>query len=215
MYTIIALLGALVMASCSDFLDETTDKSGSAYIYHMDQLYGLTGSIDLYLFERVDVETGEGRSSGAYLTEALPLTDAVELTPEFYVHGLRASEPTTYESYCWQGETLMTSMWMMWTWTPVWERIYRFNTVLEYLDKVIQTTEAIHDQVEGEARFGRAYYHFMLLTQYCLWGDDKPGIGYRDNATAGEVPERKTVSYTLERIYEDLRLAEKALTKAW
>ena len=213
-YIIIAFLGALVMASCSDFLDETTDKSGSAYIYHMDQLYGLTGSIDLYLFERVDAETGEGSSSGAYLTEALPLTDAVELTPEFYVHGLRASEPTTYESYCWQGETLMTSMWMMWTWTPVWERIYRFNTVLEYLDKVIQTTEAIHDQVEGEARFGRAYYHFMLLTQYCLWGDDKPGIGYRDNATAGEVPGRKTVGYTLERIYEDLRLAEEALTKA-
>ena len=42
-YTIIVLLGAIVLGSCSDFLDETTDKSGSAYIYHMDQLYGLTG----------------------------------------------------------------------------------------------------------------------------------------------------------------------------
>ena len=103
---------------------------------------------------------------------------------------------------------------MMWTWTPVWERIYRFNTVLEYLDKVIQTTEAIRNQVEGEARFGRAYYHFMLLTQYCLWGDDKPGIGYRDNTTTGEVPGRETVAYTLEHIYEDLRLAEEALIKA-
>ena len=46
-YTIIVLLGAIVLGSCSDFLDETTDKSGSAYIYHMDQLYGLTGSTDL------------------------------------------------------------------------------------------------------------------------------------------------------------------------
>ena len=48
-YTIVFLLAALVLGSCSDFLDETTDKSGSAYIYHMDQLYGLTGSTDLYL----------------------------------------------------------------------------------------------------------------------------------------------------------------------
>ena len=46
-YTIIVLLGAIVLGSCSDFLDETTDKSGSAYIYHMDQLYGLTGSTEI------------------------------------------------------------------------------------------------------------------------------------------------------------------------
>ena len=90
----------------------------------------------------------------------------------------------------------MTASWMMWTWTPAWERIYRFNTVLEYLDKVVQTTEAVRNQVEGEARFGRAYYHFMLLTQYCLWGEDKPGIGYRDNTSAGEIPKRETVGYT-------------------
>ncbi|WP_320913869.1 RagB/SusD family nutrient uptake outer membrane protein [Butyricimonas paravirosa] len=213
-YAIIALLGTMILGACSDFLDETTDKSGSAYIYHMDQLYGLMGSIDLYLFNNIDSDTGEGSSSGAYLTEALPLSDAVELSPEFYVYGLLSGEPTTYEAYCWQGETLMTSDWMIWTWTPVWERIYRFNTVLEYLDEVVQTTAAVHDQVEGEARFGRAYYHFMLLTQYCLWDEDKPGIGYRDNAKAGEIPGRETVGYTLEHIYEDLRLAEEALTRA-
>lgn len=74
-YTIIALLGTMAVGSCSDFLDETTDKSGSAYIYHMDQLYGLTGSIDLYLFDRVDNETGLGYSAGAYLTESLPMTE--------------------------------------------------------------------------------------------------------------------------------------------
>ncbi len=49
-YVIIALLGTMILGACSDFLDEATDKSGSAYIYHMDQLYGLMGSIDLYLF---------------------------------------------------------------------------------------------------------------------------------------------------------------------
>ena len=39
-YTIVFLLAALVLGSCSDFLDETTDKSGSAYIYHMDRCGG-------------------------------------------------------------------------------------------------------------------------------------------------------------------------------
>lgn len=69
-YAIITLLGTMILGACSDFLDEATDKSGSAYIYHMDQLYGLMGSIDLYLFNNIDSDTGEGSSSGAYLTEA-------------------------------------------------------------------------------------------------------------------------------------------------
>lgn len=207
-FAVVSLMGLLMLGSCSDFLDETPDKSGSAYIYHMDQLYGLMGSTDLYLLDQPDGWVP------AYMTETLPLTDAVEYSPAYYVDALMSSMSEVYDTYCWKGERLMTESSMLATWTPVWERIYRFNTVLENLDKVEQTTEAIRKQVEGEARFGRAYYHFMLLVQYCLWADDKPGIGYRDNAEVGEVPPRKTVAYTLECIYEDLDLAEKALTEA-
>ena len=32
---------ALILGACSDYLDETPNKSGSAYIYHMDQLLSL------------------------------------------------------------------------------------------------------------------------------------------------------------------------------
>ena len=39
----------MALGACSDFLDETADKSGNAYIYHMDQLYGLTGDPSLYI----------------------------------------------------------------------------------------------------------------------------------------------------------------------
>lgn len=213
-YILLTLLGTLVASSCSDFLDETPNKSGSAYIYHMDQLYGMTGSLDLYLFGNVYEEEGMG-SVGMYMTEINALTDAVEISPEYNNLLQSWGDPWTYDIYRWSGkESLLTEMYMMWTWEPVWQRIYTFNTVLEYLDKVEQTTEAIRHQVEGEARFGRAYYHFMLLTQYCLWGDDQPGIGYRDNATAGEIPGRETVKYTIDRIYRDLELAEAALTEA-
>lgn len=204
-----AFLGTISLGACSDFLDETADQSGSAYIYHMDQLYGLTGSIDLYLFD-----SPGGNSTGFYMTEPLVLTDAVEYTPEYYVYGLWSGTPEVYNTYCWKGESFKAESSMLATWIPAWERIYRFNTVLEHLDKVIQTTEAVRQQVEGEARFGRAYYHFMLLTLYSLWGDEKPGIGYREDTHAGKIPGRESVAYTLERIYEDLDLAEKALEKA-
>ena len=211
-FLIISLgLVIMVLGSCGDYLDETPNKSGSAYIYHMDQLYGLTGSPDLYLFANANYVYFN--ITNGYMDEAIMFSDAVEYTPEFFVKGNGCSADK-YDMYCYGTNQLDNQYMMSCTWTPSWERIYRFNTVLENLDNVIQTTESIRKQVEGEARFGRAYYHFILLTQYCLWQEEAPGIGYREGTGAGEIPARQTVGYTLGRIYEDLQLAEDALREA-
>ena len=208
-----ALFGIMGFASCSDFLDETPNKSGSAYIYHMDQLYGLMGSTDLYLFD--SPRYAVYGITANYMCEPVILTDAVEYDPEYYVYGLKSKAATLYDVYSWGTEELLDDQYTMWvTWTPSWDRIFRSNTVLANLDNVIQTTEAIRNQVEGEARFCRAYYHFILLVQYCLWDEDAPGIGYRDATDVDGIPERQTVAYTLSRINEDLDLAEQALTAA-
>lgn len=210
----ILLAGMMGLASCSDYLDETPDKSGSAYIYHMDQLYGMMGSPDLYLLDVASSSYLAYGFVGSYWGEQVYLNDAVEFDPEFYVWGMESGNDGGYDIYSWNNEELTDQYTMELTWTPSWDRIYRFNTVLENLDLVQQTTQAVHDQVKGEALFGRAYYHFILLVQYSLWDEDAPGIGYRDNTTAGEVPERQTVGYTLERIYADLDSAQIALTAA-
>ena len=211
-FLIVALAGIMSLGSCNDFLDETPNKSGSAYIYHMDQLYGLMGSLDLYLFDHPDY-AAYGMVS-YYWNELVWLNDMIEISPEFYVYAWGRTYSGGYNKYCWQTEEWTDQYAMSTTWTPSWERIYRFNTVLEYLDQVTQTTQAIHDQVKGEALFGRAYYHFLLLVEYCLWNEDEPGIGYRDATDANGVPARQAVAYTLGRIYEDLDSAQAALTRA-
>jgi hypothetical protein len=68
--------------------------------------------------------------------------------------------------------------------------------------------------VEGEALYGRAYFHFLALAQYALWDENAPGIGYRTNTSPGDIPSRQTVKYTLQKIYQDLDDAEAALTAA-
>ena len=214
-FLITFLLGAVTMfCSCNDFLDETPNKSGSAYIYHMDQLYGMMGSPDLYLMETAETDYLDWGMTESYMYWQLLLGDAVEFDPKFWYDGMQGSLSSAYEVYCWNKEKLEEQFNMGILWTPSWNRIYTCNTVLENLDKVIQTTENIRYQVEGEARFGRAYYHFMLLTQFCLWKEEAPGIGYREDTDAQGIPARQTVGYTLSRIYEDLQLAESALTKA-
>lgn len=214
-----ALFGMIGLGACSDYLDETPDKSGSAYIYHMDQLYGLMGSVDLYMNAQPTFYQSPGigdyPSWGNYWQEQYLLSDAVEIIPEYYLYGMGYPSNSMYDIYSFGTERLInTSTTMRLTWTPSYERIYRFNTVLENLDQVIQTTEAIHEQVRGEALFGRAYFHFLILEQYCLWNENAPGIGYRDGTDPDGIPERQTVAYTLSRIYQDLDDAEEALTNA-
>ena len=185
---------------CSEFLSETPNKSGSAYIYHMDQLYGMMGNYTLY-------------RSGYPWTDFIFLGDAVEYTP-YYVVNTSASG-NDYSVYCWDRNNLETyTNFYACTWSPVWNSVYNFNTVLENMDKVIQTTPAIRKEVEGEALFGRAYHHFIALVQYALWDENAPGIGYRTNTLPDDIPTRETVKYTLDMIYQDLDGAEAALKEA-
>lgn len=209
-----AIIGSFMLTNCKDFLDETPNKSGSAYIYHMDQLKELSGSLDLYLFDAPDNLYITYGITGGYIGDQIYLTDAIEIDPEYFAYGQKGSS-YTYKKYVLDKEELVNTQYnMQTTWTPSWERIYRFNTILDNLDKVEQTTQKVHDQVAGEAYFGRAYYHFMLMLSFCLWDEDAPGIGYRDGLNPGEVPARETVGYTLTRIYKDLEKAEELLTKA-
>jgi len=186
--------------SCSDFLDETPNKSGSAYIYHMDQLYGLAGNFNLY-------------RAGYQWTDLIFRGDGVEYPPYYVVR--TAASGNDYQIWAWDNRYLSTTEGINnTTWTSVWNAVYSYNTVLENMDNVIQTTPSVRKQVEGEALFGRAYFHFIALVQYALWGEDAPGIGYRDNTSPSDIPARETVKYTLDRIYQDLDDAEAALTAA-
>lgn len=209
-----SIVGIASLSGCDDFLNETPNKSGSAYIYHMDQLNELSGSLDLYLFSSTaNVYISYG-ITGDYMSDQIFMTDAIDIDPEYYLYGLKGSS-NNYLLWTLNNEEMVNNQYRMaTTWTPSWERIYRFNTILYNVDKVEQTTQQSHDQIAGEAYFGRAYYHFILLTSFCLWDENQPGIGYRDGINPGDIPERETVGYTLGKIYDDLAKSEELLTRA-
>ncbi len=213
-FTLLLLIFGAAFTSCEDFLDETPNKAGSAYIYHMDQLMEMTGSPDLYLFAFASPSYMNWGITNNYMAEQLYFCDAIDCSPEYFYFTQNGGGDNwlmyTMDKTAWTED----QYWMTCTWTPAWERVYRFNTVLENLNLVEQTTEEEKWQVAGEAYFGRAYYHFLLMVQYCLWNENKPGIGYREGTNPGEIPARETVKYTLEKIYKDLDDAEAALTKA-
>lgn len=197
----ISLIVAGTLSGCS-FLDVTPDKTGNATIYHMDQLDGLMGDYSLY-------------NRSMYLwSDNLFYSDDVEVSPYFYS---KVKQNSTYLVATWDRDFVENGGTVdACSWDGSFGKLFNFNTVLEYLDKVEQTTPEMKEQVRGEALFGRAYYHFFALVNYCKYDMSAPGIGYKDNTNPPPtgVPARQTVEYTVGRIRDDIAAAKEALTKA-
>ena len=53
-------------------------------------------------------------------------------------------------------------------WTNLYAGIERANLLIENVDKATSATQAVKDNIRGEALFLRSYYHFILVS---YWGD--------------------------------------------
>ena len=135
-FSLFLVLVTFLAGGCAEFLNEEPNRAGSAYIYHMDQLYEMTGSPDLYMFYSPGT-IGYGKT-GSYWDQTIYLNDFYDIAPEMFVYGY-GSQLRTYPFYCldrteWTESSLAGTN-MDNTWTPSWERIYRFNTVIENIDR--------------------------------------------------------------------------------
>lgn len=67
-------------------------------------------------------------------------------------------------------------------WSTLYKNIYTCNVVLNYIDDVTGDDETLRNQLKGEAYFGRAFYHFMLVNMYAKQYDSSTAssdAGYR------------------------------------
>lgn len=197
----IFIISVFLLPACSGFLGVSPDKSGQSVIYHIDQLSGLMGNAYNY-------------STARYTWHELILaSDDCEISPYMYS---RLNNSNAYKVSVWDKDFFINEMKGIHSWSSIYTSMFDFNTVLENIDKVEQTTGQLKEQIRGEALFGRAYFHFMALVMYCKHDMNAPGIGYKDNTLpppAG-IPARETVKYTIEKILSDLNNAETALKTA-
>ena len=193
-------------------LDETTDKSGSAYIYHMDQLYRLMMEVLIFICLTTD------STQRIFFRGLLDGSAATLSQMRWSCLGVLRVRIVVRRAYDLRGVLLargdvddvgLDDMDL----TPLWETIYRFQYGAGIFDESLQTITAIRSSRERPIS-GRILPLYVVDVTLFTWMKTSRGSSYRDNAKAGEIPGRETVGYTLEHIYEDLRLAEEALTRA-
>lgn len=191
---IVLLLGFFLMASCEDFLqidppdsdliretvftnDETANAAVTA-IYHQ-MVVGFSGG------DLSSVTMASGRS-------------ADELT-EY------SATATSLISF-FQNELLPTTSNNSSLWSSSYNRIYMANAVLEGLENGVGVTPEVRSQLEGEAKFIRAFCHFYLVNLY----GDVPLVtttDFRVNSVMG----RTSSEQIYEQIITDLEDARELL----
>lgn len=146
----VILCSSLFLSNCSDFLDtpkygevteETFYKTEADAINAINATYSqlrhLRYASSLFTFGDIisddAIKGGSSASDGAYMQE------------------LKEFRQTS------------TNTGILYLWFPVWEGIYRANTVLT---KVPQVQSTITPRILGEARFLRAYYYFELVNAF-------------------------------------------------
>lgn len=207
MKNILLLIFGTVLFGCTDFLDESPNKNGNNYIATLDDLNSmLQNSGHLY---------GYGAIWGDVITASDDFGLGTDPSQFYQDRNIRSER---HFEYIWDEVTFDRILYKP-SFTDIFKELSTFNTVLENLEKVDGDNEILRKQVEAEAKFYRAYYHFFAVVAYCqhpkLNNGENLGMPYRKNTNPLDVPSsRGTVKQTMDAIYKDLSEAEALLHEA-
>lgn len=139
-----------VMSSCSNFLETEPSDFVAPETYYKtadEVLAALTG-----VYNTIHLETVYGNNYACLISgvDDLSYYDRTNISGEVYVNDHTP------------GNTVLLD-----TWTALYAGINNANLLLEKIDGA-NMDEALRTRYKGEARFLRAYYHFLLAQ---AWGD--------------------------------------------
>lgn len=153
-YTIIIIFGSL-LSSCKKFVgvDNPPDQVISSDLFSTDE--GATAAI-AGLYSRIMNETYFFANGGITVCGGLSadelysrITSADEM--HFYQNALLPSD-----------EFILNSR----LWTAAYKGIYQLNAILEGLERSTVLTPSLKAQLQGEARFLRAFHYFYLVNLF-------------------------------------------------
>ncbi len=197
----ILILGVLaVTTSCDKFLETTPKDRISDKIVWKD-----IKSVNLYVngfYPYIDRygSFGDEQFSGS-LTEGLTET----LKYGSYATGTMAGDAN---NYVFTPEVMSPSGNLLGTWSDTYTRIRRVNEFLVSLSKYSELTPEQNLQMEGQARFFRAFLYFQLAKRH-------GGVILYTDMNLEKNKARSSAEETWNLIEQDLDFAASVLPKAW
>lgn len=194
---IIGLLGMtflLINSSCEDFvtIDPPVTEVVSETVYTSDAT-AIAAIRGIYI---------EMANNGFASGDILSITNLVELSSDNSVDFSGVSDRVAFNSNSLVAENAFISN----LWNQAYTIIYYANSVLEGLENSNNITLSTQSQLEGEAKFVRAFCHFYLVNMF----GDIPVVGSTD-FTENNVISRDQISDVYQQIMADLEEAQNLL----
>lgn len=187
--------GMLLMASCTDFLDEQDPSNLTP-----ESFYTIPDHAEAAIAAVYDNTRFYGNGAGIFssnwqLLEAPTGTSTTETAQN--------SDLNNLYSLTWDGNTVHITNW----WRGLYRLIANANLVLDRVPGITPMNEEQKNRILGEARFLRAWAYFYAVR---LWGD-VPLILTPQTATSEDFfPSRVAQEEVYNQIVEDLQVAESA-----
>ena len=206
-------LGALLLASCEDYLEKTPDSNVDEKIVfgnyrnfqgYLDELYG-KGLISYYVTGSSPWTSSFDFGDDTYCNQTFPVSYALTRGDYMWIYSNRDHNPFM-DMVNASGSLSHAGLWHQ-----AWRNIRRCNEGLENFDLLVDATDQERKLLLGQIYFFRAWNHFEVAR---FWG----GIPYvKVLLGAGDNLKLSRLSYreTLMNVVEDLGLAAQNLPDRW
>lgn len=199
---IIGLVAFCTIASCDDFvkIDAPRTALTKEAVFASDQTAN-AAMLDLYYHLATN---SSGFASGTPSSLSFWTTYLSDEQENYFSAGTQQSvaEHNQFND----NEVLPNNVPLLRLWTSMYNSIYRANSILEGVHSSTELSDELSKQLEGEAKFIRAFCHFYLVN---LWGD-VPLVLSTDYKENSNIP-RSAKSDVYQQIINDLIDSESLL----
>lgn len=208
MKKILIIIVAIILfnTGCKKFLDETPSEGGLVGFNHVNQFDALLNDFQLT------------RNRFEWKTAILASDDC------FFHPDWQTASPSTYqqsEAFNVWNQNELRGLIANTGFQRAWSQMYTFNYITDKIDDVsIAGSDVLKKQVKAEAMFFRAFTYFNLVVEYCMHpglnSGQYPGLAYKNTISTDPSTyiDRKTISFTMEGILNDLNNAEQLLNES-
>jgi hypothetical protein len=203
---LLIILVAVSATGCEKFLDKTPSEGGLVGFNNAGQFEALLNEIRL-------------TRNRFEWNHAILASDDCHFHPDFQTANIAYQDREAFN--IWDQPILTGQTTTSNGFVTAFFYMYNLNYITDNIDKPeIEGSIIQKKKVKGEAMYTRAFYYFNLLVQYAMHpglnNGQYPGLGYKNTTSAApeSYNDRKTVKYTLDKIFEDLDASEALLNES-
>lgn len=182
---------SLLLSSCSDFLDKNPHDFVSPEIFYKNESDCMMALAGVYWTLATDHVYGERYSNILSNTDDLSYYARLNQSGQVYTNSHNSSNNDIYQ-----------------TWTQLYSGINNANVLLDNIDAANIPDAAVKNRIKGEAKFLRAYYHFLLVQSWYEVPIRTETVTDINNSSLAATPHAEAIDWIIKEMEDCIDLVD-------